>query len=146
MSDKESVNICLIDSNIWLYILLPGQDVNKAEISKALVRQEEANIIISTQIVNEVVSGIIKNAVMSEREIREFVHRFYVRFTVKTITEFIQLQASRLRERYSLSYWDSLIVSTALQSGVTVLYSEDMHNGLVVADQLTIVNPFVSRR
>lgn len=43
---------------------------------------------------------------------------------------------------YSLSHWDSLKVATALQSDPTLLYSEDMQDGLVVDKQLTITNPF----
>ena len=56
----------------------------------------------------------------------------------------MQLNASQLRENYSLSHWDSLIVSVALHSGATQLYSEDMQDGLVLDEQLTIVNPFAS--
>lgn len=141
MSAETSKNGCFVDSNIWLYILLPGQEVRKAEEARELVRSKNMNIVISTQIVNEVVNGIIKNAVMNEAEIREFISRFYTRYTVQPFTESIQLNASRLRERYSFSHWDSLIVSVALQAGVTILYSEDMHDGLVV-ENLTIANPF----
>jgi predicted nucleic acid-binding protein len=143
MSVKSSADFCFVDSNVWLYILLPGQDINKAKLAKELVLRLNENIVLSTQIINEVVNGIIRHGVMNESEIREFIHRFYVRYKVQTMTEPIQLFASQLRERYSLSHWDSLIVSAALQSGAAYLYSEDMHNGLVVEGQLTIVNPFV---
>jgi predicted nucleic acid-binding protein len=34
--------------------------------------------------------------------------------------------ASRLRQQYSFSFWDSLIIASALEAGVTLLYSEDM--------------------
>jgi predicted nucleic acid-binding protein len=53
------------------------------------------------------------------------------------------LQASQLRDRHSFSYWDSLIVASALAEGATVVYSEDMHSGLTVENQLQIINPFV---
>ena len=51
-------------------------------------------------------------------------------------------QASQLREQYSFSYWDSLVVACALHPGCTVLYPEDMRTGLLVANRMTIVNPF----
>jgi predicted nucleic acid-binding protein len=47
-----------------------------------------------------------------------------------------------LRESYSLSHWDSLVVAAALQADTSILYTEDMQDGLIVANQLTIVNPF----
>ncbi len=43
------------------------------------------------------------------------------------------------------SFWDSLIIAAALDSGCTTLYSEDMQNGLKI-DFLTIVNPFNSEQ
>ena len=50
--------------------------------------------------------------------------------------------ASELREAYSLSYWDSLIVASALEAGATVLYSEDMHHDLWINARLRVINPF----
>ena len=87
----------------------------------------------------------VKHAIMNKSEIRELIHRFYARYAVHSIAEPIQLNASQLREMYSLSHWDSLIVSVALHSGATQMYSEDMQNGLVINDQLTVVNPFAFR-
>lgn len=52
--------------------------------------------------------------------------------------------SSDLRMSYNLSFWDSLIVASALAGGVETLYSEDMQNGLIVFEQLTIINPFQS--
>ncbi|OQW99615.1 MAG: twitching motility protein PilT, partial [Thiothrix lacustris] len=45
--------------------------------------------------------------------------------------------------RYKFSYYDSIIVSSALLSGCQVLYSEDMQHSLLVENQLTIIDPFV---
>jgi predicted nucleic acid-binding protein len=52
------------------------------------------------------------------------------------------LRASRLRSQQAFSYWDSLIVSAALEAGCTLLYSEDMQHGQLVEGQLRIINPF----
>jgi predicted nucleic acid-binding protein len=41
-----------------------------------------------------------------------------------------QIKALRLKQRYNLQYFDSLIVATALENRCNVLYSEDMQNGL----------------
>ena len=47
--------------------------------------------------------------------------------------------ASRLREQYSFSYWDSQIVASALASDCGVLASEDMQDGLNI-DGMIICN------
>ncbi len=52
------------------------------------------------------------------------------------------IKASQLRDKYSLSFWDSIIVSTALSSDCEILYFEDVQNGLEVERRLRIVNPF----
>jgi predicted nucleic acid-binding protein len=41
-----------------------------------------------------------------------------------------------------LILYDSMIVSSALESGCTVLYSEDMQHGQEIDTQLVISNPF----
>jgi predicted nucleic acid-binding protein len=44
--------------------------------------------------------------------------------------------------RYQFSYWDSLIVASALESGCGVLYSEDLQSQQRIENQLEILNPF----
>jgi predicted nucleic acid-binding protein len=46
-------------------------------------------------------------------------------------------------ERYGLSVYDAMIVAAALLGGCETLYSEDMHNGLLIEHQLRICNPFI---
>lgn len=50
-------------------------------------------------------------------------------------------KASELRQRFSLSFWDGLIVSSALAAQVEALYSEDMQHGIRI-ESLEILNPF----
>ncbi|MGH7952716.1 MAG: hypothetical protein ACREFE_12480 [Limisphaerales bacterium] len=38
----------------------------------------------------------------------------------------------------------ALIRATAVRAGATLFYSEDLHDGLLVAEKLRIVNPFAS--
>lgn len=47
-----------------------------------------------------------------------------------------------LAERYSFSVYDAMIVAAAVIAGCTTLWTEDMHNGLLVENQLQLVNRF----
>ena len=38
---------------------------------------------------------------------------------------------------------DSIVVASALEAGCDRLYTEDMQHGLIVENQLKIVNPFL---
>jgi predicted nucleic acid-binding protein len=42
----------------------------------------------------------------------------------------------------AVSYWDSLIISSALESGCKILYTEDMHHNQIIEGKLKIINPF----
>lgn len=44
--------------------------------------------------------------------------------------------------RYSVAFWDAMIVSACFQAGVSTLYSEDINSSMVPSDGITIVNPF----
>jgi predicted nucleic acid-binding protein len=35
-----------------------------------------------------------------------------------------------------------MILATALENGCNIIYSEDMQNGQIIENQLTIINPF----
>ena len=53
------------------------------------------------------------------------------------------LYAIRLQNRFQLSFWDAMIVASALQLGCQVPWSEDL-NPAQVDEQLSVVNPFAS--
>ena len=97
---------------------------------------------INSQIVRETCYNLIKKSNRSETEIQQFLTDWYTSCEVIHSGVGQHVLASRLRERGSFSYWDSLIVAAALDARCTILYSEDMQHGHKVEDQLTIVNPF----
>jgi predicted nucleic acid-binding protein len=50
--------------------------------------------------------------------------------------------ARALAEEHRLSFYDALIVASAIEAGCNVLYSEDMQHGRTIGE-LAIANPFV---
>ncbi|WP_292732449.1 PIN domain-containing protein [Nostoc sp. JL31] len=108
----------------------------------AIAITEAEGIIISTQVVNEVAANLLKKAAFNEGQIKAVIQSLYRRCTVVEFNLTIFESASDIRSRYNFSFWDSLIISCALSARASILYSENMQDGLVVADQLEIVNPF----
>lgn len=51
-------------------------------------------------------------------------------------------KACLIADKYKFSFYDSLIIAAALESGCSTLYSEDMHDGQIIEKTLTIKNPF----
>ena len=65
------------------------------------------------------------------------------KYQVVTVDTDTILKAAFLRKSYNFSYWDSMIVSSALESRCSILYSEDMQNGQIIEKQFKIINPFL---
>ena len=132
-------NLVFIDSNVWLYALIESDDP-RHKTAKEKIRQVEAPVV-SSQVVSEVCVNMLKKAGQNEAFIRELVSSFFSKYLVVPLGENVLLKASDLRNKYSLSYWDSMIVAAALEASCAVLYSEDMQSGLLVEQSLRIVNP-----
>ncbi len=125
------------DSNILLYAF-SNQDIVKQRISSKILLDKRC--IISVQVINEVSNILLKKLNFSNQKIKEFINSCYNRYEIITLDKEIFLLASDIRDRYNISYYDSLIVASALKSS-TILYTEDMQHNLKI-DSLTIINPF----
>jgi len=140
MSEVEATPIrCFIDTNIWLYAFIETGDEQKRLTAKSTIQKPD--VIVSTQVINEICVNLLKQVSQPEEDIQKLISAFYEKYTVVDVDRAALLKASELRERYSLSYWDSLIVANALNAECGVLYSEDMQDGLQVEGRLMMVNP-----
>ena len=135
--------ICFIDSNIWLYAFIETQDTDKSGVAKSVIQNRNIAITVSTQIINEVCVNLIRKAHFSEKKIRELVESFYNKYNVLEISKENLLKASEIREHHNFSFWDSLILASALYASAEIFYSEDMQDGFVI-EKMRIVNPLKS--
>jgi predicted nucleic acid-binding protein len=136
MTDK-----IFIDSNIWCYLFIKDEH-EKYKIAEKFIsdRAGDSIFVISYQVINEVTNKLIQKNLDSEI-IKENVHYMYKICTIQDFSKDIIMLSFVLREKYSLSFWDSIIVASALHSNCTVLASEDMHDGLKI-DNMIINNIF----
>ena len=142
MPDAPARPRAFFDSNVWLYALVgaaaPAKQARASRLLAATVP------VVSTQVVNEVTANLLRKYGWSEPRVRAVIRRFYSDCDVVSHGLDLQLDASRLRERYQFSPYDGLIVAAALRAGVGTLYTEDLQDGLVVRGVLTVVNPFIA--
>jgi predicted nucleic acid-binding protein len=96
---------------------------------------------LSSQVIGEVCVNLIRKANFDETRIRQLISRFYYDHEVVSIEHGILLKASELREQHPFSFWDSVVVSSALAANASILYSEDMQDGLLLERRLKIANP-----
>ena len=126
-----------VDSNVLLYLL--SGDPTKADRAEALLA---AGGTISVQVLNEFASVASRKLGMSMPEIREFLGVVRAVCTVEPISEAAHDRGLAVSERYGFSIYDSMIVASALLAGCATLFSEDLQDGQVIDDQLTVRNPF----
>ena len=127
-----------IDTNIVIYSL--GQGTTKAHLAAPLFIDSP---FISTQVLSETANVASKRLALSVSEIRKLIFTLEAMCRVEIISLVTIHTALEVRERYSFSWYDSLIVAAALEAGCDILYSEDMQSSQVINGRLRIVNPFV---
>lgn len=128
-----------IDSNIFLYAF-SDKMLSKQAIAKNIILNGSPTI--SVQVINEVSNNLLKKLQFQENEISSFIENCYERYSVVNITQETFIAASEIRIKHQFSYYDSIIVASALINQCQVLYTEDMQHGKLIADSLKIINPF----
>ena len=126
------------DTNLFVYA--QSNDEHKSSCAIGYI---ENSPVISTQVVNETVSVLIKKYKFTLSEAHEIAESLLELCEVVPVDETTIRHAIVLAKTYSLSHWDSLIVPSALLAGCNVLLSEDMQHGQVFNNQLKVVNPFI---
>jgi predicted nucleic acid-binding protein len=127
------------DTNVLLYLV--SDEPSKADRAEALISRGG---VVSVQVLNEFASVATRKPSMKVPEVREILS------TVRTLCDVVPLSiethdlALDFVERYHLSFFDALIVATAVLAKCRTLYSEDMQHGQKI-EGLTIRNPFVGR-
>lgn len=136
MSEADGKRIFL-DSNVLLYLL--SDDTAKADRAEALLQLHPT---ISVQVLNEVANVCVRKLGMPWSEIGQFLELIKHFCSVVPLTVEIHDLARRMAERHRLAFYDACVVAVASVEGCQLLYSEDMHHGLVIEDSLRLQNPF----
>lgn len=124
------------DTNVVLYLLDDGPKADRAE---DILGQGPR---ISVQVLNEAMVNCRRKAGLSWEVTGAFLAGVQSLCEVEDLSVQTHLVGRALAEKYQLSVYDAMIVSAALIAGCTTLWSEDMHDGLLVEDQLRVMNPF----
>lgn len=130
-----------LDTNIVLYAHT-DLDTVKQEIAQKLLLRESA--ILSVQVIQETMNILSRKMKLDWNDIEKVVSELIRNNPVYLNNERTLLKAAKIAAYYKFSFYDSLIVSSALESGCVILYSEDLNAGQVIEGTLTIINPFKS--
>jgi len=129
-----------LDTNILIYYhRLDCAD--KKEISANIIK--DCDCVISVQVINELCSVLTKKYPTLEKDIELFLVDLIDICDVVQISSDLALSSLKIHFKYKTSYYDSLILAAALESGCSVLYSEDFQHGQIIENSLEIRNPFI---
>ncbi len=132
------------DTNVILYSKDARDSRKQALAERLVVRAVEDNtLVVSAQVLNEFYVNVTQKLTPGlSREDARTVCRSLAAVSCEPLTDATMATAWDVQDRFSLSWWDSLIVASALQVGCTRLLSEDLQDGLEI-DGLRVENPFV---
>jgi predicted nucleic acid-binding protein len=126
-----------VDTNVLVY--LASGDPAKADRAEQIAAKGGA---ISVQVLNELANVARRKMGLSWPETHAFLATVRALLPVEPMTEEVHDTGLALSERYGLSIYDAMIAASALQAGCDTLWSEDMHDGLVIENRVRVSNPF----
>ncbi len=138
MSDRA-----FVDTNILIYAY--DRDAGEkhdraADVIRDLWRTGRG--VLSTQVMQEFYVNVTAKmpAPLAAATARAILSR-YLAWRVEAITPEQAIEASEVAERYRLSYWDGLIVTSAAHARCEHLLTEDLNHGQLI-EGVRITNPF----
>lgn len=132
-----------LDTNLWVYFFVKEPPEKEAKV-REIIELQPSLLVISTQTLGELCNVLLRKSSFSSPEVQGMVLDLVDAFQILEINASNIFSALAINTRYGYSYWDSLIIATALQSNCSVLYSEDMQHDQWIEGKLRIVNPFVA--
>ena len=132
-----SADKVFLDTNILVY-LYSGDDIDKQH--KSLIEFNKFERFVSTQVLTEFCSIGYKKLRLSVSDIRDAVSLITAKCGLIVLHDTDLCEALKICARYKYSYYDSLVIYSALEAGCNFLFSEDMHDGQIIEGTLKIRN------
>jgi predicted nucleic acid-binding protein len=129
-----------IDSNVLIYSysdLFPDKQAKARDLINSY-----DDVFISTQVMNEFVSAFVKKLKAAWTDIIKSLDEITENYIVYTNSPITVKEACKIAQKYQFSFYDSLIISAAIECSCNILYSEDMQHGQLIEGKIKIVNPF----
>jgi predicted nucleic acid-binding protein len=127
------------DSNVPIYAA--AGDDEKGSIAESLLARRG---VISVQVLNEVAAVALRKLAFTLPEVIDVLDRLRAVAIVVPLTVETHETTLWVWKRHRFAFYDCAIVAAALLAECDTLWSEDMHDGLVIDGRLTIRNPFAT--
>jgi predicted nucleic acid-binding protein len=134
-----------VDTNVLFYAHEPGAG-RKSEISIELIKRlvADENGSISIQVLVEFYSVAIGKLRLSSQYAEAVLNDLGV-WNLHHPDHASLMAAVHLQRRYKLAWYDAMILNSAIESGCSILWTEDFSDGQRFGD-LVVRNPYKSSR
>ena len=138
---KDNRHKAFVDSNVIIYAYSNSEKA-KQQVARKIVNENYT--VISTQVLQEMTNTLGRKYKLDYFSIKETLQEcVYANNEVYINQQQTIFKACDIAERYQFSFYDSLIISAALESNCNILYSEDLQHNQISDGVLTIINPFL---
>jgi len=138
MSDRY-----FLDTNFLVYLFdarYPLKRATAGTIFRPLLKARSACL--STQVLSEFYVTVMQKlpTPLDRERATRILYRLHD-FQIVPISSALVMEAVAIATRHQISYWDALIVAAAKEAGASVVLTEDLNHGQLIAG-LRIHNPF----
>jgi predicted nucleic acid-binding protein len=134
-----------LDTNIFVYCF-DDNEIEKKVRALSLIGEalQSGKGIISWQVVQEFLNVSTKKFISPLKAVDAKSYLQKVLFPLCAVFPNLNIYQNtiEIQEKTGYSFYDSMIVASALSQDCSILYSEDLHNGMKI-DDLQVINPFV---
>ena len=129
-----------LDTNVLIYLYTKDDESKRNTVYGLL---DDNSCAASVQVLNEVSNVMLKKFSLSSTQIREHLDNIEL-----VCDEMLPVHrgtidnALAIKDRYGFSYFDSLMLASALDGDCQIIFTEDMSDGQLINDTLRIVDPF----
>lgn len=136
-----------IDTNILIYAVDDNEPVKQGKAQTLIGQLVAGNkpTVLLWQVIVETVNQLRrwqKLGELSAPEFEQHVKTFRNLFPLSVPSLAVLDHALDLGNRYSLSFWDSMVLGASKEAGIDTVYTEDMGSPRVI-DSIQLINPLI---
>jgi predicted nucleic acid-binding protein len=118
-----------LDTNILVYFYSNTDSKKQREASNEISTHQ---CVISTQVLSELSNVSIKKLLLPISQIQRDIQELLNYCTLSIIDADTIIHALTVQSQYGFSYYDSLIIASAIESACEYLFSEDLSDGQII--------------
>lgn len=127
-----------LDTNILVYC----HSNDEPDKQKTAISFFALHPVISTQVLSEYINVVKRKLKLPKDKIMDVCLQNIEMCTLQPVSTATLKHARNLLDRYDFQLFDSIVVASELEADCHILYSEDLHHGLLVENRMKIINPF----